>query len=294
MFRAVRGGCFLFLLSIFIFSISSWAMQATSSKRIAVLDFVPSSDGSDPGAGKLAADVLEQRLVQDGRYSMIERNGIDRVLAEQDFGASGRVDAATAARIGKILGVDAVIFGSISQCNVQTQMVPTPYTGSKPAAKGVCSVSAKVVDSTTAEILADVSGNGETPRKVYYDKPDHTAILRAAMNDAADGLCLQLDKAPRMSRLRAEPQALTGVVADVSGETLIVSMDSTAGISVGSKLDITRPGRQITDPRTNQVVKTIVEKLGEATVTEVDDKTVTATFSGKGEPKRGDSAKVQQ
>lgn len=292
MFRTVRCGCFFFLLSIFLFCISSQAIQAPSSKRIAVLDFVPSGNGSDPGAGKLAADVLEQRLVQDGRYSMIERNGIDRVLAEQNFGASGRVDAATAARIGKILGVDAVIFGSISQCNVQTETVPT-YTGNKPAAKGVCSVSAKVVDSTTAEILADVSGNGETPRKVYYDKPDNTAILRAAMNEAADGLCLQLDKAPKMSRLRAEPQALTGVVADVSGETLIVSMDSTAGISVGSKLDITRPGRQITDPRTNQVVKTIVEKLGEATVTEVDDKTVTATFSGKGEPKRGDSAKAQ-
>ena len=47
---------------------------------------------------------------EDHRFRPIEREQIDQV-PEQDFGQSGRVDAKTAASIGKILGVDFLVMG---------------------------------------------------------------------------------------------------------------------------------------------------------------------------------------
>jgi curli biogenesis system outer membrane secretion channel CsgG len=52
--------------------------------------------------------------VKTGEFSVIERRQIETILAEQNMGASGLVDPATAARVGKLLGAPAVIVGSIT------------------------------------------------------------------------------------------------------------------------------------------------------------------------------------
>ena len=53
--------------------------------------------------------------MQDGTYSVIERKAMDKILAEQNFSNSDRADATSAAKIGKLLGVDAIIVGSVTQ-----------------------------------------------------------------------------------------------------------------------------------------------------------------------------------
>src|SRR5207253_4512426 len=53
--------------------------------------------------------------ISDAKYSVIERKALDKILAEQNFSNSDRADSSTAAKIGRILGVDAIIIGSITQ-----------------------------------------------------------------------------------------------------------------------------------------------------------------------------------
>ena len=48
-------------------------------------------------------------------YSVIERKELDKILAEQNFSNSDRADPQRAAKIGRMLGVDAIIIGSITQ-----------------------------------------------------------------------------------------------------------------------------------------------------------------------------------
>jgi len=50
-------------------------------------------------------------LVKDGTYSIIERKMLDKVLAEQNFSNSNRADPNSAAKIGRLLGVDAMLVG---------------------------------------------------------------------------------------------------------------------------------------------------------------------------------------
>lgn len=73
--------------------------------------------------GLAAADELITQLVRTGEFTVIERQRIDEILGEQRLGTSGVVDPATAARIGRLLGAQAVIVGSITQFSLESRSV---------------------------------------------------------------------------------------------------------------------------------------------------------------------------
>jgi len=83
-----------------------------------------------------------------------------------------------------------------------------------------------------------------------------------------------------------------GVVADVSGNTLIINVGSKTGLKVGDVLEISHAGRKIMDPNNpGKVLKVVTTKIGEGTVTEIDADTATLNFNGTG-AKVGDVAKT--
>ncbi|MCJ7580975.1 MAG: CsgG/HfaB family protein [Candidatus Aminicenantes bacterium] len=91
-----------------------------SKLRVAVVAFENNSTWSYWGdnLGNAAADVFVTALLATGKFSMIERDKVDIVLAEQDFGDTGRITPQTAAQIGKMLGVDLLLTGSITQFSI--------------------------------------------------------------------------------------------------------------------------------------------------------------------------------
>src|SRR5881227_2582480 len=92
-------------------------------RRVAVLDFdygtvhssVTGIMGSDVDIGKGVATMLVSELARNGTYTVMERAQLDRILNEQNFQQDSRADASTAAKLGRLLGVDAIIIGSITQ-----------------------------------------------------------------------------------------------------------------------------------------------------------------------------------
>src|SRR5437016_4384830 len=99
------------------------APAQTKKTRVAVMNFdyatvqsgVSAMFGANQDIGKGIADLLVDKLVTDGTFSVIERKMLDKVMAEQNLSNSDRADANSAAKIGKVLGVDAIIIGSITQ-----------------------------------------------------------------------------------------------------------------------------------------------------------------------------------
>src|SRR6185503_16892684 len=65
------------------------------------------------------ADALVTSLVQAGRFDVVERERLDLVMTEQNLTQTGRVDPATAARVGKILGAELVVFGLVTGATEQ-------------------------------------------------------------------------------------------------------------------------------------------------------------------------------
>src|SRR5487761_1237184 len=101
--------------------IPGWGQD--QKKRIAVMNFdfsavqsgLAAIFGNQQDVGKGLADLLVDRLVTDGTYSVIERKALDKIIAEQNFSNSDRANPSSAAKIGRVLGVDAIVIGSITQ-----------------------------------------------------------------------------------------------------------------------------------------------------------------------------------
>jgi len=317
------------ILGVVVSSVLVPFAVAQKKKRVAVLNFdyatvqssVSAMFGTNVDVGKGVSDLLVQQLVTDGKYSLIERNAIDKILNEQNFANSDRVDSSTAAKIGKILGVDAVIMGSITQFGRDDQKKTYGGVGAvtgkfglggvqKREAKAVVGITARLVDTTTAEILAAVTGTGESTRKGTslvgagggggsggagaYDMSSKNfgeTILGEAVHSAVTDMATQLDaKAEGMPTRKAE---FSGLVADVSGNTIIMNVGRSSGVQVGDTVNISRPVRTVKDPTTGKVIKTITDQMGTAKITEVDTDSATASYSGSSPAKVGDAVKSQ-
>src|SRR4051794_7686930 len=79
---------------------------------VAVLDFdyatvqsgVSAIFGANQDIGKGLADLIVEKLVKSGNYRVMERKAIQKIMAEQNFSNSDRVDPNSAAKIGRVLG----------------------------------------------------------------------------------------------------------------------------------------------------------------------------------------------
>jgi curli biogenesis system outer membrane secretion channel CsgG len=305
----------------------AWAQD---KKLVAVLDFdygtvrsaVQAYFGTDQDVGKGISLLLEQKLVQDAKYRVIDRNSMDKILKEQNFSNSDRVDATTAAKIGRILGVSAIITGSITQFGRDDEHIGLGGGGyglgkyglggiGKSDSKAVVNVTAKLIDINTAEILAVCTGSGESKRGGFklggggggwsgggggnLDMGSSNfaeSILGEAVNASVASLGQQLDdKADSLPTVKV---VVAGLVADVESNTLILNVGTKNGVKVGDHLGVFHKGKEIRDPATNKVLRTINTRLGDVTITEADETSATGTFSGATPPKVGDVVETVQ
>jgi len=298
-------------------------------KRVAVMSFdygtvmssVQAVFGTNQDVGRGISDLLVMKLVNDGKYSVIERAALEKVLGEQNFSNSNRADSSTAAKIGKVLGVDVIIIGSITQFGRDDKKTTVGGGGfglgkiglggvQSRNAKAVVAVTARMIDTSTGEILAVAEGNGESARGGTslvgggagssgggggaFDMSSSNfgaTILGEAVHKAVDSLGQQLDdKAAAMPTHKVE---ISGLVADVSGNSLILNVGSKSGVKVGDVLQISRVVRTVKDPATGKVIKSITNKIGDAKVTEVDENSATVIFTGAEVAKVGDAVSNQ-
>jgi curli biogenesis system outer membrane secretion channel CsgG len=319
----------IFILATLLLAGTAAAQQ---KQRVAVMNFdyatvqtyVSSIFGSNQDVGKGIADILVDKLVQDGKFTVIERKVLDKILAEQNLSNSDRADPNSAAKIGKVLGVDAIIIGSITEFgrdDKKTNVGGSAIGGltgrfgiggvSKTNSKAVVAITARMVSTDTAEILASVTERGESQRSgtglLGAGGSSGTAagagadmkssnfgqtILGEAVHDCtrkvATGLSAKAGAVP------VRTVTIDGLVADASADgTLILNVGSSAGVKVGDKLAVKRVGRKITDPATGKVIRQIEDPVGQVTITEVDAKSSVGKFSGAGKPQVGDAVKNQ-
>jgi len=312
------------LLAAFL---ASSAFAQEPKKRVAIMDFEYSTVqsavmevfGSNVDVGKGISDILVDRLVNDGTYSVIERKALDKLLAEQNLSNSDRADPSSAAKIGKLLGVNAIIIGSITTFGRDDKSTSVGGGGigrrlglgggfNKREAKAVVQVTARLIDVNTGEILASAQGGGTSKRggtslagmgvgtggggggAVDMSSANFGAtIIGEATNNAVTDLAGKLEASA--GKLPTVAVVIDGLVADVSGATLTLNVGSSAGVKVGDKLKISRVGREIKDPATGKVLRRVESPLGEVAITEVDETSSVGTYSGTPGVKVGDHVK---
>lgn len=300
---------------------------AQTKKRVAVLDFdyaavqssVSAVFGTNVDVGKGITDLVLTRLVNSGTYSVIERKALEKVLAEQNFSNSDRSDPSSAAKLARILGVDAIIIGSVTQFgrdDKQTDVSAGALGGvtsrfgiggaSKKESKAVVGITARIVSTDTAEILSVAESKGESTRSgasligsggssssqggagVDMSSSNFSnTLLGEAINKAVQSLSAQLDQ--DANKLPTKTVKVDGLVADATDGTLVLNVGAAAGVRVGDHLDVRRVTREVRDPATGKVLRRMSDKIGELVITEVDDSSSVGTFSGSVAPKVGDT-----
>jgi len=250
--------------------------------RVGIVEFV---NKSSYGAGRLgtsASDILTTELFKTGAFIMIERDRLKQVLGEQALGQTGAVSAETAAQAGKVLGLNALVTGSISQFGVSTGGADYGvYKQKVQTAK--CTVDVRVVDASTGQLLFADSGKGEFERKAQevlglgtragYDETLGQEALRSAITKFMDNLVQKLQSVE-----------WSGAVAMVSGTDVYINAGRDVGLNPGDILMVQTLGQEIVDPQTKVVLgRTRGSVKGELLVTEIDEKfTISKVRSGVG------------
>ena len=310
--RALRAGL-LSGLSILLVTLASLA--ETPRKRVSVMDFEFGTvqrwwDGNwDIGKG--ISDLLVDRLLSEGTFSVIERRKLDTVLAEQNFSTSERADSSSAARIGKVLGVNAIILGSVTQFGTEKKDFNASGIGGGRGGLGAgkmgtregkasVGITARIIDINTGEVLASSTGRGQSSRSglllgglvlgrggfgagsVSMNSSQFRETILgeatyAAVNDLSRQLNLFAHKVPISS------QDIRGLVADVSGNSVVLNVGRSHGLEAGATLNVLRVDRTIKDPATGKPLREIVSEVGRVRVDEADNDSSTGTIiSGTG------------
>ncbi len=178
--RTVRYSRWILVLGAWL-SVVPAASAQPSRPTMALLDFdfgtVQQWWSGNWDIGKGIADLIVDELVNDGSYRIIERKRLDVILAEQNFSNSDRADPAAAkvATIGKAIGVKYLVVGSITQFGLEkksTRIGGGAFGGGRfglgevgqSKGKATVAITARVIDTTTGEIMASAKGEGTSSR----------------------------------------------------------------------------------------------------------------------------------
>jgi len=300
--------------------VSAFALgqETTPKKRIAVLNFDSPSTAPDAPTGLFGAagsDVgkgvsvlLIQKLVEGGKYTVVDRSALEKLLQEQTESENEHMDAyQLAAKIGRMVGLDAMIIGAVSRYGVdETNKKATGSAGGFAAgmktrkSKAYVDITARIFNVTTGQVEDSFTGAGESSRSgeimIMPGRGKSAASMEMlssefaetlfgeATNGAVEHLAGQLnafaDKVPTL-HLKIE-----GRIAEVSGKTLTLTVGAKSGVKVGQQLTVLR------DPAPADVgadgLAPLPLRIGVAIVTGVGDEYASAEFSGWQPTKVGD------
>lgn len=160
----------LTLCTVLAALVASPLLAADDKPRIAVIEFENKANSSwhwwsDRGAAAMQ-DVFVTELVKSGKFRVIDRERLDAIMREKNLTLSGDVDPSTAVEIGKLLGVEYFLTGSVTEYGATEagahgsgrRGLPGFGVGKKTF---VAAANARIIDAQTGEILWADEARGE-------------------------------------------------------------------------------------------------------------------------------------
>ena len=130
--------CAALMLVLLLFARAAIGAESNFKKtKIAVLDFTLQGEGFETeDMGAIVAEWFITAFVKAGRFDVVERGMISKIVEEQKLSMSGILDDTTATKIGKLLGVETIISGSVLKL------------------QNILEINARIIDVETASIKA--------------------------------------------------------------------------------------------------------------------------------------------
>ncbi|UCE05230.1 MAG: hypothetical protein JSW07_16650 [bacterium] len=195
---------------------------------IAVLPFQTKGIGREIGEINIVEQIMTT-FYNLNRFKLFERTQLEKILEEQKLGMTGIIDASTAAEIGKGIGVDAIVLGSVTRAGANI------------------AIDARLIDTETAEIIT------------AQDIMSHRFSIQDLKN-----MIQRL-----ASKISQDLPLVQGYVISVEGGRLTLDIGSSKGVKKGMKCIIYKEGKEIIHPMSKRILGRETEELGEVKLTEV-------------------------
>jgi curli biogenesis system outer membrane secretion channel CsgG len=213
-------------------------VKEPSRLRLAVLDFREGAGvagGLRGGIGRWVANQLASQIMETGRFDLYERANIDQVLQQLRIDASGAVDDSTAAQIGKLAGVNYLVFGDVEQATVTREKFGNGFSH-----KASVLVSFRAVDVETGRIWKQKRQEGD--KLDFSNSPDLREMANQATNEAINEFVRDL-----------VPEVQAKVARCAPGR-FIINAGSGSGLAEGMYLRVVREAGVYKDQTTGEAL----------------------------------------
>jgi len=228
----------------------------STKKVLAVLDF----EGNEKLKGKVdlkMSDMLTTSLVKTARFEIVERNKINKVFKEQNFGMSGMVDENTAAEVGKLLGAEYVVFGSITSAT-RRDIDKFGYI----LVRIEVGIDVRAVNTTTGKILLSESAIGVSESKLITTAAG--VIVSGAIDYNSAYADASRDAITIVGRKISDLSPLIGFVIIVEPNQVLIDVGEEQGVKKGDSFVAFMVGDKILHPVTGKHIgwkKEILQEL---------------------------------
>jgi curli biogenesis system outer membrane secretion channel CsgG len=236
--------------------------------RVGVVNFQNKTPSKVLGVGEAAADILGTILQKTDNFIVIPQDDIEAILNQQRMGATGVVNPETAAQMGQVLGLNAIVTGAVTAYSETEEGYDYVIKKGKKQIARV-TVDYRIVDTTTGVQLMADSGAGIYEKKAgsflgmgtkaAYDTDLRDGALRDALTKAMVNMMKKLGT-----------RKWNGRIAQVEGRSLYINAGQKSGLEVGTRLKVFRAGKAIIDPVTKVKLGTTENLIGEAIVQQND------------------------
>ena len=292
---------FLFSAALFAATRLLTAAEPAAKPRVAVLEFKNKTEGyiwAWYRAGEAAQDMLVTELVKKGNFRVMEREKLDAIMQEKNLQLSGDIDPKTAVKLGKMIGVEYLIAGAITELGVADRDVNVPsglFGGRLPSVnvrsqKMDAAVDARAFSTSTGEIVwADTASESTSDSSVYVagagggveDRRKLDRLLRPVVLKLADSLSQTKISTSGLGGV-SDASGVAGKIAKASGGAIYLNVGAEAGIKEGDEFDVYRAGEVIKDPDTGEVLGANEMKVGRVKVIAVRGPRLSSAISVSG------------
>ena len=225
--------------------------------RVAILEFKNKASNYSwnwYNAGRGAQDMLVTELVKSGKYRVIEREQLQAIMQEKHLSLSGDIDPKTAIQFGKMLGVEYLIAGAVTELGTTDRGASVPGglgrfglpSVSVRSQKAEAALDARAFSTTTGEIVwADTARDETSDSSVYVagaggGASDHGKVDKI-MRPVVQKLAASFAKAGLSSSGlggAGDASGVVGKIAKADGGTLYVNAGSEAGVQEGDEFQV--------------------------------------------------------
>ncbi|HWW83829.1 MAG TPA: CsgG/HfaB family protein [Vicinamibacterales bacterium] len=289
------------VMAVLLLLAASLRVEAQAKVKIAIWEFENHSDVNywfskdlGPAARNQIDTEFSENAMLSSKFSVVERDKLNLVLKEQGLGASGAVDPATAAKVGKILGVKYILIGGIDKFKIDnTKGAVGAFGVGGNLVQSSATINMRMIDTTTAERLVSVSADGEVKKGGGFLKG--TSLSRDSEWGIASETIQKTSKAlvakfvgggylDRLSGALTTTQA-EGKIIKVEGTKAYINLGASAGVKMGDKFTVFNVGEALIDPDTGKKLGADEKQTGSGTITEVQSEFAVMTLSGTGKAK---------